>query len=254
MSETQEAPGGAAPEPAPTPAPDVSQPQQDQREPSENAERSAREGQPNGKGEPEAQAGKGNKPEREPWFVKRIAELTREKADRDRVLAQAERKLRELQPQAEPQQEDPARAVETRAQQLVAEREFNAACNAEHAKGVAAFPDFADAMQALGSAGGLPNAVIEAALETGEAHKVLYQLGRDPEQAMRIRDMTPARMGVAMAQLAAQPVAAAPVTKAPPPVRSISGGNVRANDDPEKMSMAEYTAWRAKQEAARRVG
>ncbi len=239
MSETQEAPGSAAPEPASTPAPDAGQLQQDQREP---------EGQPDPKPEPEAAP----KPEREPWFVKRIAELTRANAERDRVLAQAERKLRELQPQAANQPDDPARMVETRAQQLVAEREFNAACNAAHDKGMAEYPDFADAMQAVGRAGGLSPAVIEAALETGEAHKVLYALGRDPEQAMRIRDMTPARMGVAMAKLAAQPAPTAPVTKAPAPVRSISGGTVKAPDDPDKMSMAEYSAWRAKQEAARR--
>lgn len=236
MSETQPAPEGGAPDAGTGPAETAPE---GTAAPAEGTE---------GAAEPKPEPAK---PEREPWFVKRIAELTRANADRDRVLAAAERKLQELQPNAQPSADDPQRAVETRAQQIVAQRAFDTSCNEAHAAGVAAYPDFADAMKTLGSVGGMPNTVIEAALETGEAHKVLYALGRNPERAVEIAAMSPARMGVAMAKLAAQPAAAAPVTKAPAPVRSISGGTVRSNDDPEKMTQAEYSAWRNKQIAAR---
>lgn len=237
MSETQEAPadGGASPDPTPNPAPDTSRPQQEQQQPEEGA-----------KPEPEAR----DKPEREPWFVKRIAELTRADQEKARELENAQRRLRELQPEPPADPNDPARAVEARARQLVAEQQWNKDCNAMHDAGVREFPDFPDRMATLARAGGIPNAVIEAAMETGEGHKVLYALGGDPDQAMRIRDMTPARMGVALARLAAQPVQV-PVSRAPAPLRTIGGGTVRDNADPEKMSMAEYTAWRNKQTAAR---
>lgn len=236
MSETTTADPGATPAPESTPAP-ASTPAEGEAAPAE--------GEP--KPEPEAKA-KG-----EPWFVKRIAELTREKGDRDRVLAQAERELERARaatpadPNAPP---DVHKLAEQRAQQMVAERTFNDDCNATYAAGKAAFPTF-DADMATLTSIGVSRPLIEAALEAGNAHASLHALAADPDKAMRIMALSPARMGAALARLAAAPPKPAAVTGAPAPVRAISGGGVRADGDPEKMSMAEFSAWRAKQEAAR---
>lgn len=254
MSETQEeAPGqaqhGAAPEAANSQGElrGAPNPQRDAgRQPSDAP------AQPEGKSEGEAEPEAKEKPEREPWFTKRIAELTRLNEEKARVLAQAERELQRYRPAPDPNAPPDVEALATqRAAELVAEREYNAACNASHAAGVAAFPDFGEAMQQLAASGGIPRPLIEAALETGEAHKVLYALGRDPEEAMRIGGLTPARMGVALAKLAAKPVAPPAVTRAPSPVRSIGGGSAKPAEDPERMSMDEFSAWRAKQLAAK---
>jgi hypothetical protein len=233
MSQTTEQPAPAT-EPADTSAPGTETP----------ATEATTEGEGEPKPEPEAKA----KPEREPWFVKRIAELTREKADRDRVLQQAQTELqraRIAQPADPNAPADVNTLAERRAQQMVAEQTFNADCNKTYEAGKAAFPTFDADMATLNSIG-VSRGLIEAALEAGNAHQALHALAADPDEAMRIMGLSPARMGAALAKLAASPAKPVPVTGAPAPVRSINGGGGKGNDDPDKMNMAEFSAWRAK--------
>lgn len=231
MSQTTEQPAPAA-EPTEPPAPGTETP--------------ATEATTEGEGVPAVT--EKPKPEREPWYVKRIAELTREKAESDRVRQQAQTELqraRAAQPADPNAPQDVNTLAERRAQQMVAEQTYTADCNKTYEAGKAAFPTFDADMATLNSIG-VSRGLIEAALEAGNAHQALHNLAADPDEAMRIMGLSPARMGAALAKLAAAPAKPVPVTGAPAPVRSINGGGGKGNDDPDKMNMSEYSAWRAK--------
>ena len=184
------------------------------------------------------------------WAARRFASLTREKheAQRERDLLKAEVEIyRQSSGQVQPLQPQNAQGdVETRAQQLVAEREFNDACNDVYDKGMTAYPDFQDAINTYGMLGGLKRELIEASLATDNPAKVLYELAKDPDQAEKIMAMTPAKMGVAIAKLERAPAKVASVSKAPAPIKPIEG-STKAEADPSKMSMTEWVKWREKQ-------
>ena len=88
--------------------------------------------------------------------------------------------------------------------------------------------------------GGLQPAVVEAAMETGEAAKVLYELGKNPDEAARIMALPPTKMAVAVAKIAVKPSSAPAVSKAPPPIKSLNGSGGKVETDPSKMTMDEW--------------
>jgi hypothetical protein len=213
---------------------------------------------------------------RTPWFQKRIDTLTREKHDaareRDAVRAQLEAFLRsQSQPAPEGEERAPAPAqqpsqapeqmtavqIRAAAEQLRATERFNETCNDIYDKGSKAFPkDFTAAVGTLNTAlGGITPELIDAATEAGDAHKVLYHLGKNPELAIELAGMTPTRMAVRMAKIASdlnKPAAPKPVSKAPAPVAPIGGGSSGAETDPEKMSIDQWMKWDADRQEKRR--
>lgn len=79
-----------------------------------------------------------------------------------------------------------------------------------------------------------------------EGPAVAYHLGKNPHVAAELSDM-PAQvaaieLGKIAARLTAPPRKVA--SKAPPPVAPITAAGGPSNPDPEKMSFAEYRAWR----------
>ena len=194
------------------------------------------------------------KPAKEPWFQKRIAELTREAAEAQRRAQVAESKITPASAAAaENAAPDIDKLIDQRAAAKAEQWAFNLQCNQLHAAGVAEFPDFDRVINTFKALGGLPVPLVEGALETGNAHKVLYALGKDPDEAQRIMSLSPARMGAALAKISAAPLPAPlppiAVSKASAPVRPVSGGVVTA-DDPDKMSMTDWVKWRERQIAA----
>jgi len=102
------------------------------------------------------------------------------------------------------------RAVAAQAEVL----RFNEQCNEVAKRGKAAHSDFDDSIAALKKtspffdprAGGpvLPQSLIEAALETGQAEEVLYVLGKDTNEADRIMQLSPIRQAVEIAKFASK--------------------------------------------------
>lgn len=176
-----------------------------------------------------------DKAKREPWFQKRIGELTREKYEARRAEAEAKQVteqykayLEQLQqgqaPQAKPEV-DVMTLAEQKAAQLVAERTFNEQCNKVYADGAKEFPDFDAAVRNLQMVG-VNRDFLELAASSDAGHKVLHHLGTDLDEAARILSLPPVQMARELTRLEiklAQPQAK-PVSKAPAPVKPIGSG------------------------------
>jgi hypothetical protein len=166
-------------------------------------------------------------------------------------------------------------------------QQFNEKCNAAVEAGRTAHDDFNKVvLQDLTKlspiydprAGGpiIPQPLVEAALETGEAHEVLYALGKDPANAERIMRLSPIKQAVEIAKFHDKLVASRPkpeeevdkgeetettsetttnaeplpnTSRAPAPIRSRTGAGSGTRPPldimkPESSSMAEWYAAR----------
>lgn len=175
---------------------------------------------------------------------KRTADLYRERAK----LELAERKLQEYEqrPSEEPQQDPIKLAREIARLEKVQERS-NAIAN----EGAKAFPDFREAVVALAQEvgalydqRGAPMPLMEAILDSDIPAKVLYHLGRNPDIAADLADLTPTQQARRIARLEVElsKPATQQVSKAPQPLTPVkSGGNVVK--DESAMTDAEWIAF-----------
>jgi len=154
--------------------------------------------------------------------------------------------------------------VQQRAEILAATQEFNRRCNEVAESGRRQYADF-DAQ--IGKLVGLVdasdpaatqnyNGFLNAALETGEAPKILHALGSDLNEASRVLSLNPIRMAVELTRLAARPVAE--LSGAPRPINpaATSAQAQRTStspDDPgsDNMSTEEWMRRREEQLAGR---
>jgi len=204
---------------------------------------------------------------------------------RDRRIAQLTARLREAQQQAPatgavseaaPAPVAPAATpaagtdaqIEARAQQIASVAEFNRQCDAAAAEGRAKFGTevFGSRVQSLqrlvdpGDQRSLAafNTFLSSALETGEAPRLIHELGADLDEASRILSLPPAKMAVELTKRAlAKPVEEEPsgAPKPPTPIgnRGVSHDAI-APDDPDRadrLSTAEWMRRREAQEAAK---
>lgn len=188
-------------------------------------ERAAEVGQPEVVNDQSEKTAEPETPKPDP-VEKRIARLTAKLsyAQQQIVDMSARISASTQQPQGEPVKLDEAE-VERRATAKAEERLFNDECNKVASRGEEEFDDFHPKISSLWEEiGGFNKPLVEAALETGDAHKVLYELASDPDEAERIGGLSPARMGAALAKLANKP-APPPVafSKAPKPIKPVSG-------------------------------
>lgn len=201
------------------------------------------------------------------WAIKRINELTRQKHDASREAQEARQAAERYRMLAEQLQrgEEPADVVqgpkeEPDIEKLVSERAAQQARQQaaqqrgqEVAKaGGAEYGDFTSAVQTL-DALGITQDAVESILAMDDAHKVLYTLGKNPDEAARILSLSPLQQGRELERLAlrANNPAAKAVSKAPPPVKPVDS-TATAEKDPAKMSMDEWAKWRNQQARIRR--
>lgn len=203
------------------------------------------------------------------WALKRIGELTRQKHDATRQVAEAQseaaryRALVEQmrqesgvepgqQPQQQAQQPQNIEAlVQQRATQIAQQEQIQARGKSVASVGETEFPDWGQAVRTL-DALGINDSQVSALLGMDDAHKVIYSLGKNPEEAARILSLPPVQQGRELERLAlkaAQPAAKA-VSKAPAPITPVDS-NVSAEADPSKMSMEEWVKWRNKNATTR---
>lgn len=220
---------------------------------SENGEESQNE-----EGQGEQQEGK----DPNAWALKRINSLTAQKHEAER-LAQAKageaERYRMLVEQfqrgetpeslsAKPESEQNIDELVTKRAQEIAQQQEIAARGASVSKaGSEQFADFQSAVQTL-DAIGITGEQVHALLGMDDAHKVIYILGKDPDEASRILSLPPLQQGRELERLASKPAPVAPpkaVSKAPAPVKPVDGGTT-ADVDTSKMSMEEWAKWRAK--------
>ena len=217
--------------------------------------------------EPEQQVEGGDgpkKPAKIPDSVqRRINELTRQRHEGQRTIDAQQQELetyrRLLAAQQDPSQTQqpyqppqPAQDPQALAQQIVAEQQFNQACDAIYEQGKAEFADFDEAVSNLGVLGVQPD-FIRAVASFDKPAALLHALASDLDAAERILAMPPVQQGRELERLAHKAAApkAPPVSKAPAPIAPVDG-TASVETDPNKMSMDEWVKWRESQVSKRK--
>jgi len=187
---------------------------------------------------------------KEPWFQKRIGELTRQKYEERRqaeeLRAEVER-LRQAVAQGDQyQQGDPQADVQTlarkEAEKLVAEQRFNDSCNKVYAAGKSEFQDFDQAVANLQMVG-VNRQFLEMATESDAGAKLLHHLGTDLDEAARIMALPPIQMARELTKLElklSQPKAQKPVSNAPPPIKPIGTGKATSEGLSDDLPIDEW--------------
>ena len=199
---------------------------------------------------------------KDPWFMKRIHQQSAKIADLARQADYLAREKAQLEARLNGQQQpdgrqpppmsphDIERLVDLRAQERTKVQTFNQTADATYDAGVKEYPDFPQAVDTLRALGAMNPNLVQVVLDAtkGDAHKALYQLGKNPELAERVFSLPPIQMAVELSKIAAnapgrQPP---PLSKAPDPISPVAGSG-RVETNPDKMSMAEWVKWREKQ-------
>lgn len=189
------------------------------------------------------------KAKKEPWFQKRIGELTREKYEAKRAAetaAQEAKQLREYyeqvqqgnQPEGGPDVES---YVQAKAAEMVAERGFNEACNKVFETGKAEFPDFERSVSNLQMVG-MNRDFLEVVSSSDAGHKVLNHLGNDLDEAARIAAMPPLQMARELTRLEYKlgQTQTKPVSKAPAPINPIGSGGSTSSGLSDDLPIGEW--------------
>lgn len=199
---------------------------------------------------------------------------------RDNRIAQLTARLRQYEPAGgkkpaapapdpttPPRQLDQAeldRLVEQRASEHARVQEFNRRCNETAEAGRAAHADFDQRvgnLQRLHDPSNVQEAVqynnfLLAALETGSASDLLHELGGDLNEAARIMQLSPVRMGVDLARMADKLQEGGNPSKAPPPPKTpaAAGGPGTSHTaisptDPDRADRLSTAEWMKRREA-----
>lgn len=193
------------------------------------------------------------------WALKRIGALTAKSHEAERKAQAAQGEAERYRLLVEQMQRGETPEVTTPGQQpnideLVTKRATELAQQQQMAErgqsvskvGAEAYPDFMNAVTTL-DALGISGEQVQSLLGMDDAHKVIYSLGKNPEEALRILALPPLQQGRELERMAAkagQPIPKA-VSKAPAPITPVDGSTT-VETDPSKMSMDEWAKWRAK--------
>lgn len=199
-----------------------------------------------------------DKAKKEPWFQKRIGELTREKyeARRQAETAAAEAQAirdqlaRYQQGDTSPQAQDVQTLVKQQAAQIVAEQTFNDSCNKVYAAGKSEFPDFDRSVANLQMVGATANRdFLELTATSDAGAKLLSYLGQDShlDEAARIAQLPPVQMARELTRLEFKlaQVSAKPVSKAPAPIKPIGATGATDSSLRDDLPMDEWLRRRA---------
>lgn len=188
-------------------------------------------------GEQHAEQQDDGQQKREPWFQKRIGQVTREKWEAVRTADQLRQENEQLrrtlaeggQQEGQRQPEDVQQLVKTEAQRLVESQRFDDAVGKVFKDGASEFKDaeFKSSIANLSMAG-MTDDFIRVALDTDAPHKVIHHLGQTEnlDEAARIFSLPPAKQArelFKLEQKLSQP-ATKPVSKAPAPIKPLGSG------------------------------
>ncbi|WP_205548625.1 hypothetical protein [Pseudomonas carnis] len=198
------------------------------------------------------------------WALKRISELTRQRHEAERKAeastgeaARYRMLVEQLRAGGEPENTDVSQQpnidelVEKRAAQVAQHQAIAERGQSVSKVGAEQYPDFQSAVITL-DALGISQDSVESILGMDDAHKVIYALGKNPDEAARILALPPVQQGRELERLslkAAQPAPKA-VSKAPAPITPLDS-SATVETDPSKMSMAEWAKWREKNSKSR---
>lgn len=182
---------------------------------------------------------------KEDWRDRRIAQLTARLKTQEpapRVEAPAPGADETMVPKSEV-----ARLAQEEAQRIAGIAAFNSQCNAAAKEGRKVFPDFDASVKELvklvdktdPASRQRYDQFLEAALETGEAHKIIYAMGRDLNEAARIMDLSPIKRAAELAQMASSETPAG--VPLPKPITPVQGKNAGPGEiSPDNPTRADH--------------
>lgn len=196
------------------------------------------------------------------WKDDRIATLTGK-------LREAQEKLAVV-PKADPEAPLDANAefnrqVKIVADQTLAAKEFADKCTSEAAKGRSQWTDFDDRLNDLRGLVNTSdptevaqyNALLAAGIETGELAMLVYELGQDPAEALRVMKLPPLKMGVELTKKALAGAKIEPLSQVAKPATPLLGGRGEQvpidpadADNSDRLTTAEWMTRRERQIAA----
>lgn len=177
-------------------------------------------------------------------YQERIKRLAIERREVQRQLRAAQEEIARLKgekPPAPPDEEFQRRVEEAARAKAEAAR-FNDRCNDIYKQGLKEYPDFQTSINNFGQIGGLPTPFLEAVLETDTPAKVIRYLGNNLDEAERLLQLGPTKAIASLIKLNEKlnaPPPAKPQSKAPPPIRPVSG-TVKAEPNIEKMPLRDF--------------
>lgn len=208
-------------------------------------------------------------PERTDWRDRRIGEQQQRLRERNARIQELEAQLAQVaQPQGQPQQSqyqppgtqhDIQRQINEAAAQMAAQQEFTRRCNETAEAGRRAYGNFDQRVQRLT---GLVdandtqqvqqyNSFLTACMETGQASRLIYELGGDLNEASRIMALNPVKMAVELTKLSTR--AGTEASNAPRPLQPVASASqsnrtVIAPDDPEGADTISTEEWMRRRE------
>lgn len=199
------------------------------------------------------------------WRDDRIAKLTHDLNEERRQRAAAT-----TPPPAQKPGESDAefqRRVDAAADLKSAQKDWDRQCNSVADAGRAEFKDFDDRLKAIASTvnGQDPtefqayNDVIAAAIETGQAHKIIYALGADPGEYQKLMKMSPVKRAMELGRMVSKLVGDKEPGNLPKPISPISPSGEHYEgikpDDPQRGMKLPKSEWfKQREEQARAKG
>lgn len=168
---------------------------------------------------------------REPWFQKRINELTWKAGEAQRkadALAALLEQRGEPTPQAQP---DIETLVNQRAAVLSRQQAINEAADKTYDVGKSKYADFDSAVNNMRNVADLSQTphFLEAVTRLPNGADIYYHLGKNLDEAAHVLALSPVQMGLELAKLSASLGKPKPVSKVPEPVSPV-GGNAASDD------------------------
>lgn len=212
------------------------------------------------------------KPEKD-WRDKELAKKHAQIKEKERQLAEKEQRIKDLedlaakatQPRDDAGKFVPAEEVRhapasysqddvnAAAEKLRNAEKFNEACAAAEIRGKETYKDdFEKSVENIRLLGGFDPETMVGILATDDPSKVLYELGKNPDEYHRIMELTPAKRIAEMTKMAITPAAKPKLSEAPAPVDTVGGrGGAPANELRDDLSDDEWNRIRDQQELDR---
>ena len=212
-----------------------------------------------------------DKPKKQPWFKRRIAEETYERHQATERARQAEARAAAAEAalaKAGVNVEDPAKQtqqpaertlteqeIDRRADQKAVQKKFDDDCEVVYNSGKTEYPDFEDRVGDFFSAVKNAGPFLGVVVSMPNAHRLLHHLGNNPDEAQRIAALSPVRAASELTRLEMKLTAPKKQSKAPNPIEPVSGSSQKTSTAPsEKDSMAEWMRKRSADLKERRGG
>lgn len=216
------------------------------------------------------------KPQEKDWRDKELAKKHAQLKEKERKEAELNQRIKDLEELAakatQPRDQETGKFVPTEevrapqptsrfsesdvkaaAEQLRNQEKFNEACVAAEAKGKEVYKDeFEKSVENIRLLGGFDPETMVGILATDDPSKVLYELGKNPNEYHRIMELPPANRIAEMTKMAMTAAPKPKLSEAPDPVDTVGGrGGAPLSELRDDLSDDEWNAIRDKQERER---